>query len=165
MERRAFVALRSAVFASLFVLLWTWLAARARRFDPALGIAIPARLAPLGWLIALAGAALGASCVAVFVVRGRGTPAPFDPPREFVAAGPYRFVRNPMYLGGGLMLSGAGLAVGSGSILILAGLFCLAAHLLVIAYEEPALARRFGESYSEYRRRVRRWLPRLRRGS
>ena len=57
---------------------------------------IPAWAFPLGLVLALAGGLVALWCIVAFVARGRGTPAPFDPPREFVAAGPYRYVRNPI---------------------------------------------------------------------
>jgi protein-S-isoprenylcysteine O-methyltransferase Ste14 len=155
----AFVVLRGVVVATLFVLLWVWLASLVRVYDPALGVAIPDWLRPVGWVVAVAGGALAASCIALFVSRGRGTPAPFDPPRVFVATGPYRYVRNPMYIGAILALLGGGLIVGSPSILLLALGFWLIAHLFVLLYEEPALTARFGETYERYRSRVNRWLP------
>ncbi|HEV8267520.1 MAG TPA: PEMT/PEM2 methyltransferase family protein, partial [Thermoanaerobaculia bacterium] len=86
--------------------------------------------------------------------------APFDPPREFVAVGPYRFVRNPMYVGGIALLFGAGLVLGSFSIVLLSFFAFAASHLLVILYEEPVLTRRFGESYVRYKASVSRWLVR-----
>jgi protein-S-isoprenylcysteine O-methyltransferase Ste14 len=160
-EKRLAVLLRGALLASLFVALWVWLAALVRRFDPLIGAAPPAWLRPVGWLLAASGLALGMVCVALFLTTGRGTPAPFDPPKVFVASGPYRYVRNPMYVGAVLALLGGGLAVGSLAILILAALFWGLAHAMVVLNEEPALERRFGESFAGYRSRVRRWWPRL----
>jgi protein-S-isoprenylcysteine O-methyltransferase Ste14 len=93
---------------------------------------------------------------------GRGTPAPFDPPRRLVIRGPYRFVRNPMYIGAGLALSGAALFYESLPLLIYGGAFLLACHLFVLSYEEPTLKRTFGPDYEAYCHRVRRWWPRLR---
>jgi len=98
-------------------------------------------------------------CGGTFIGRGRGTPAVFDPPRVFVASGPYRFVRNPMYLGGLCLLAGFGLWLRSLSILLFAAVLILAFHLFVVCYEEPGLAKRFGESYISYKKRTNRWIP------
>ena len=152
---------RGLVWAVAFVLSWTGVAGAVRALDPRLGGELPAWLRLPGAAIGLAGAALAAWSVGTFLVRGRGTPAPFDPPREFVASGPYRFVRNPMYVGavGGLL--GAGLFLGSPAIAWLALVFLVIMHLVVVLYEEPGLARRFGASYERYRQRVARWKPRI----
>ena len=56
----------------------------------------------------------------------------------------------------------AGLAAASPSIVALAGAFGLCAHLFVVLYEEPALEKRFGESYIDYKASITRWLPRPR---
>lgn len=95
-----------------------------------------------------------------FITRGRGTPAPFDPPRNLVVTGPYRFVRNPMYLGAILLLLAEAALWGAPVLAGLAMAFWLIAHVVVVGYEERALARSFGQSYADYRARVRRWLPR-----
>lgn len=156
---RILLVLRAAFYAAAFVLLWGWLAASVRPFDARLSLTLPAWIRPLGWALGLAGALLVLWCVATFVTRGRGTPAPFDPPREFVAAGPYRYVRNPMYIGGFGVLLGAGLVFQSPAITGLAFLFLLLAHLFVLLYEEPSLNRRFGDSYLHYKSSVHRWVP------
>lgn len=156
----AVVTWRGVVMAALFVALWVWLAALVTRFDPAIGVSLPAWLVPLGWVLALAGAAVALSCVALFVTRGRGTPAPFDPPQVFVAGGPYRYVRNPMYVGAVLALVGGGLGVRSASVIAFGLAFWLLSHSLVVLVEEPDLAKRFGDSYARYARRVNRWVPR-----
>jgi len=156
---RLFVVLRGVVVATAFVALWTWLAVAARRMDPRWHVVLPEWLQVPGIVVAIAGALLGGWCVALFVTRGRGTPAPFDPPLEFVATGPYRFVRNPMYIGGFGVLLGVGLVLRSPSIVALAGAFLLLFHLFVVLYEEHALAARFGEPYRRYRAQVHRWLP------
>jgi protein-S-isoprenylcysteine O-methyltransferase Ste14 len=156
---RMFVVLRGLFYAAAFTLLWAWLASVVRRYDPALPQVIPRWLQPCGLVLSLAGALVALSCVATFVTAGRGTPAPFDPPREFVAVGPYRFVRNPMYLGVVGVLCGAGIALESTAILLLAVAFLLSAHLVVVLYEEPSLTARFGASYLRYKDSVNRWLP------
>lgn len=158
--RDAFTALRGILYAAGFVLLWAWLAVSIQRYDARLPFIIAPWLRPAGIALAVAGALAAAWCIATFITRGRGTPAPFDPPREFVATGPYRYVRNPMYIGGASVILGAGLAVGSPSIVLLSGLFLLLAHVLVVLYEERTLERRFGESYRRYKATVNRWLPR-----
>ncbi len=89
--------------------------------------------------------------MATFVTRGEGTPAPFDPPRKFVA---------PMYMGGFIVLFGFGLYEQSPAILLFTLPWLLFAHLFVILYEEPHLRVTFGAPYEAYCRSVRRWLPR-----
>jgi protein-S-isoprenylcysteine O-methyltransferase Ste14 len=132
----------------------------ASRLDGRMGGPLPAALRPVGAALAVAGGALALWCIALFVTAGHGTPAPFDAPRRFVAVGPYRWVRNPMYLGGVALLGGGAAWLRSpGMVLLAAGGLGLA-HLFVLAYEEPSLTRAFGDSYREYRRQVNRWIPR-----
>lgn len=97
-----------------------------------------------------------------FLVQGRGTPAPIDAPKELVATGFYRYVRNPMYVGILLMLIGHFLWFKTIGLIAYAGIVFLAFHLFVTLYEEPTLRRKFGTSYEEYLRRVPRWIPRFR---
>jgi protein-S-isoprenylcysteine O-methyltransferase Ste14 len=110
--------------------------------------------------VGVAGGALALWCIVTFALAGRGTPAPFDPPRKLVVQGPYRYVRNPMYVGAVLALCGAALFYRSIPLFGYAALFLLATHLFVVVYEEPTLARLFGSEYEKYRARVGRWLPR-----
>jgi len=151
---------RGVVYSAGFVWLWAWLAISARSLDARLPVSLPPWLRPIGFVLAFAGALLAGLCVATFVTRGRGTPAPFDPPREFVASGPYRYVRNPMYVGAAAVILGAGLVLSSPSIVLLALALLLTTHLVVVLYEEPALAGKFGASYQQYRSAVHRWLIR-----
>jgi protein-S-isoprenylcysteine O-methyltransferase Ste14 len=157
---RVFVVLRGLVYSAAFVASWAWLAVAVRPFDSRIALRPAPWVAPFGVAVAIAGGLVAALCIAVFLTSGRGTPAPFDPPREFVATGPYRYVRNPMYLGGGAVLLGAGLAVSSASIVALSVVFFVITHLFVVLYEEPTLTRTFGDSYARYRSTVHRWLPR-----
>jgi len=112
-----------------------------------------------GLVISAVGGVLTVWCVLTFAFVGRGTPAPFDPPRRLVVRGPYRFVRNPMYLGAALVLLGATLYFVSLALLGFTALFVLATHLFAVAYEEPTLRRMFGDEYESYCRRVNRWRP------
>jgi protein-S-isoprenylcysteine O-methyltransferase Ste14 len=155
-----FVLVRALTFASIFVAFVLVLApARVLQWS---GIGAPAAFgaAQLGGLAAVvAGAAVAIWCVLAFATLGRGTPAPFDPPRLLVVRGPYKFVRNPMYLGAGAALAGAALYYGSVALLAYLALFLAALHLFVVLYEEPTLTRTFGADYTAYRARVHRWLP------
>ena len=155
---RAFTVVRGLLYSAGFVWLWTYVAMAVRTYDDQLGVGPPHWLRPVGMAFALAGAVTAATCIAAFMIRGRGTPAPFDPPREFVASGPYRYVRNPMYVGAACVIFGAGLAVSSPSIALLALAFLAIMHLFVVFHEEPALTREFGESYRQYKASVHRWL-------
>jgi protein-S-isoprenylcysteine O-methyltransferase Ste14 len=108
--------------------------------------------------VAGAGALLAAQWY--FAVRGQGTPAPFDPPKRFIRRGPYKWVRNPMYLGVLAMVGAEALFFRSGHIgVYFVCLLCLI-HLLVVLYEENAMRFKFGAMYEDYKRDVPRWLPR-----
>ncbi len=110
-------------------------------------------------LIGAAGAALALSCILAFVFLGRGTPAPFDPPRRLVVRGPYRAVRNPMYLGAALAMTGAALYYHSIALFGYIAAFLFVTHLFVVSYQEPTLRRMFGDEYGAYCVRVGRWWP------
>ena len=97
-----------------------------------------------------------------FLIEGRGTPAPVDPPKELVAVGFYRYVRNPMYFGVLLILIGHFLWFGYWWLLAYTILAFIVVHLFVTGYEEPTLKRKFGAAYEDYLKRVPRWIPRLR---
>jgi protein-S-isoprenylcysteine O-methyltransferase Ste14 len=114
----------------------------------------------VGLLPLVLGLAVILTCFAAFVRRGRGTPAPYDPPRDLVIAGLYRYVRNPQYLGVVLVTVGEGLLTGAAVLFGYAALLAVAYHLFVKYYEELTLSRLFGEAYVRYREAVPRWLPR-----
>jgi protein-S-isoprenylcysteine O-methyltransferase Ste14 len=155
-----FVAFRAAIFGSGFIFLWGWVALSLhKRYGITFGSQRPDWARALGIGLMAAGGVLAVACVTTFVTRGEGTPAPFDPPRKFVVTGPYRFVRNPMYIGGFIVLFGFGLYEQSPTILLFTLPWLLLAHLFVILYEEPHLRSTFGVPYDVYCRSVRRWLP------
>jgi protein-S-isoprenylcysteine O-methyltransferase Ste14 len=120
----------------------------------------------IGWLrlvgVALFLAFLGMYlyCSYVLSSRGRGPFVEFDPPREFVASGPYRWVRNPVAacLAGAVL--GLAIALSSTGVFLLFLLGLPLAHMQVVLLEEPLLRKRFGASYEAYVRRVPRWIPR-----
>jgi protein-S-isoprenylcysteine O-methyltransferase Ste14 len=98
-------------------------------------------------------------CAWDFAVKGRGTPAPIDPPKALVASRLYRVVRNPMYLGVMSILVGEAVTFESVRLAVYAAAMWSFFHLVVVFYEEPCLRGRFGESYREYCRAVPRWVP------
>src|SRR5437867_2737022 len=93
----------------IFILFWGWIALNVQRFDARLGVALPAAIRPAGMILMVLGGTFVSWCGFVFAVRGQGTPAPFDPPTQFVATGPYRYVRNPIYISALFLLTGLGL--------------------------------------------------------
>ncbi len=114
-----------------------------------------------GWPILFLGAIVLLWCARDFYVVGKGTLAPWDPPKKFVVVGLYQYMRNPMYVG---VLAGvAGWSLISGSPLVAAytGTLAIGFHLRVILYEEPTLSRQFGDEWTKYSATVNRWLPRL----
>ncbi|MGH7497443.1 MAG: methyltransferase family protein [Gemmatimonadales bacterium] len=113
-----------------------------------------------GMVVAAAGGALALWCAFTFAVVGHGTPALFDPPRRLVVRGPYHVLRNPMYLGAAIALTGAALFYESMAMAAYAAVFLLLVHALVVGYEEPTLRSKFGAEYEAYCGRVRRWWPR-----
>jgi protein-S-isoprenylcysteine O-methyltransferase Ste14 len=118
---------------------------------------------PVAWpggVVIAAGVLLYLSSQWIFAVAGRGTPGPWDAPRGLVAVGPYRWVRNPIYLAALLIVVGEAWLFLSADLLLYAGALAVAFHLLVIGHEEPGLQARFGDRYQGYRRAVARWIPR-----
>ncbi len=152
--------IRTIIFTILVPGFWTvampyWLLPRGARPDlQSAGAA--------SWLFIVGGIALYLACAFWgFALRGKGTPAPIDPPKKLVVGGPYHIVRNPMYWSVAFVLLGEALVFHSLALAELAVAFFAATNLFVLFYEEPALRRKFGAEYEEYCRRVPRWLPRL----
>jgi protein-S-isoprenylcysteine O-methyltransferase Ste14 len=113
----------------------------------------------LGWPIWFFGACVLLWCVRDFYKIGKGTLAPWDPPKKLVVVGLYRFVRNPMYVGVLGWVAGWSLIAGSLVLGIYTILLAIAFHLRVIFYEEPTLARQFGNDWVQYQGTVPRWIP------
>jgi protein-S-isoprenylcysteine O-methyltransferase Ste14 len=159
MPTRLFAVLRTLIFASLFVALWTWFAPRW------MAMAKHVALQPVwGWSLIpmLIGGLIMVRCCWDFAWTGRGTPMPLDPPRRLVITGLYRRVRNPMYLGMGLFLIGEAflLPAVTREMLIMTVVLFLAVNVFVMLYEEPVLRSTFGDDYERYKREVGRWVPR-----
>jgi protein-S-isoprenylcysteine O-methyltransferase Ste14 len=128
--------------------------------SPRPGIALGAAL-----LVLALGAATYSWCVWDFATFGRGTPAPIDAPRKLVVRGPYRYSRNPMYLGVLTVISGWALMFRAANLAVYAVAVATIFHLVVVLYEERRLRAEFGAQYEAYCSEVARWLPRLRRAS
>lgn len=116
----------------------------------------------IGAVLVLAGVALWAWTVALFVRIGRGTLAPWDPTRRIVVEGPYGYVRNPMIAAVLTILAGEAIALYSPAIAIWFGIFFAVNAVYFPLSEEPGLRRRFGAEYDEYASNVPRWIPRQR---
>jgi len=161
-----FVLMRAITYATLFIgLVLVYLPSRLLALA---GISRPPTLEwpqLTGIVLCCLGAALALWCVGAFAWLGKGTPAPFDPPRRLVIRGPYHFVRNPMYIGAATALAGAALYFTSLSLLAFVCGFLLVTHLFVLFYEEPTLRRNFGPDYVAYCAHVDRWRPHVTHGT
>ena len=140
-----FVLVRAVTYSTLFVgFLLVFLPERLLAWSGAVRPAVigPAQLA--GMAVAANGGALALWCIVTFV---------------FVARGPYRYVRNPMYLGAAIAMAGAALFFRSAALAGYAAGFLLVTHAFVLGYEEPTLRASFGAEYDRYCQTVRRWWP------
>jgi protein-S-isoprenylcysteine O-methyltransferase Ste14 len=117
---------------------------------------------PVAWAavaLIIGGLLLYGICLWSFAAVGRGTPGPWDAPTRLVAVGPYRWVRNPIYIAAVLVLLGEAWLFMSLAVFVYAMLAAVGCHVFVVLYEEPTLRRRFGAEYEQYERNVRRWIP------
>jgi protein-S-isoprenylcysteine O-methyltransferase Ste14 len=114
-------------------------------------------LEPWGLLPLALGLVVLALTVREFYVAGRGTLAPWSPPRRLVTTGLYRYSRNPMYVGVLLILCGWAIGLWSWPLALYATGVAIAVHLRVVLHEEPFLARAHPDAWPTYRARVGRW--------
>jgi protein-S-isoprenylcysteine O-methyltransferase Ste14 len=111
-----------------------------------------------GAVIAAVGVVLLLWCVGEFYVNGKGTLAPWAPPRHLVTTGLYRFSRNPMYVGVLLILVGCAVGFRSRALSLYAVAVAIAFQLRVVSHEEPWLERTFGDTWPRYKAAVPRWF-------
>jgi protein-S-isoprenylcysteine O-methyltransferase Ste14 len=123
----------------------------------------PRTLRAEGVAVFLAGFVVLVRCVRDFYVAGKGTLAPWDPPRHLVSVGLYRFSRNPMYVGVLLILIGWTLTFRSRSVLIYTAVVAILFHVRVVLYEERWLARTFPNEWPRFKSQVPRWISLYRR--
>lgn len=111
----------------------------------------------LGFAIIGAGTALIIISLGLFKIEGEN-PEPWTVSKIIIARGPYRHTRNPMYLGMAMIMLGIALWRGSAGVLFLLPVAIIIIDRLVIEREEAYLVRKFGKTYSDYQKSVRRWL-------
>jgi protein-S-isoprenylcysteine O-methyltransferase Ste14 len=157
-------SLRTFIFVFLLLsILLGYLPWQILRLDAAIGESLRTFLGYLGLLLFISGAGLLFSGAYYLLLRGDGTPLPFDQPKRLVVAGPYSYIQHPMMLGLLLMAYAEALWFYSASLVLYAVLLTFLADIYLTYIEEPGLERRFGDDYRAYRAAVPRWLP-LRRG-
>jgi protein-S-isoprenylcysteine O-methyltransferase Ste14 len=160
-ESHWLTAIASLLVGAAFFSFWYWLLPHWLGFS--IEAASGARWRWLAVIPSVLGWAIAWRCVWDFGWTGRGTPAPFAPPKRLVVVGMYRYVRNPMYLGFASGWIGLWIVFGHAywpTILAVCAV-ALGVHLFVLFYEEPTLRKKFGVDYEQYCHNVRRWLPRL----
>lgn len=111
----------------------------------------------IGGALVVGGLLLMAFAIGWFRKTGQD-PKPWTESPELILEGIYRWTRNPMYLGMGLLQAGLGLLLGSLWPLLLVPVTWCVIYLIAIRHEETYLSEKFGESYERYRTSVRRWL-------
>jgi protein-S-isoprenylcysteine O-methyltransferase Ste14 len=119
-------------------------------------------LLAIGTVFLVMGLALLAATIRLFATLGEGTLAPWNPTQKLVVRGIYRHVRNPMISCVFLILIGDAIVFASLPLLGWAMFFIIVNMIYIPLVEEPGLVKRFGAEYEEYRRNVRRWVPRAR---
>jgi len=160
--KRQMLVLWAVARTAIAVLFVGWCALHLHRWDPYLGVSLPARSRTPGLIFLISGGLLVLACGGILGTRGiLETRGDRFFPKEFVAFGPFRYLRNPMSLGAVILMLGLGLYESSVLILLLACALFLFFHVIVVYVEEPGLERRFGDSYRDYKRSVNRWWPKL----
>jgi protein-S-isoprenylcysteine O-methyltransferase Ste14 len=153
----ATVAFAALVPGTVIGLIPRWLRAREGRHRGGAGPPARPRVAAAGALLSICGTAAVGDAFVRFV-RARGTPAPVAETEVLVATGPYRYTRNPQYVGVITTVAGLGLRWRSPAVLVYAGWLGIAFDAWVRGYEEPRLRHRFGDAYAAYTRTVPRWV-------
>lgn len=124
--------------------------------------AIPSWRLSLAAQILIVPIALGVRAVSEFVRRGRGTPIPYDPPKQLVTSGPYSYVRNPMQLSMVIIFLVGAAALWNPWLLVSAAISFAYGAGLASWHEGIGLERRFGQRWVGYRAETRNWIPRWR---
>ena len=115
----------------------------------------------VGVVTIVSGFILLGSTISLFIKKGEGTIAPWNPTRKLIVTGFYSHVRNPMHMGVFLILAGESVTVGSVPLFLWASFFIMGNLLYVPLVEEKKLLERFGEEYMAYKNNVPMWIPRF----
>ncbi len=159
--KNAVVICWTLIRVTIAIVLVGWCALYLRRFDSHFLVVLPLWTCVPGLILLLIGGLLVLWCGGILSTRGILSSEDWLFPKEFVALGPFRHLRNPMSLGVVVLMIGLGLYERSVSILLFACLLFVLLHLVVVYVEEPGLATRFGPSYQAYKRSVNRWVPNI----
>jgi protein-S-isoprenylcysteine O-methyltransferase Ste14 len=112
----------------------------------------------IGWVLVFTGFMALIWCTWFFYVSGKGTLAPWSPPKYLVTSGLYKYSRNPMYCAVLLLLSGWAVVFHSVAHAFYAAFVAVGFHLRVVLGEEPWLAKTHGEQWLAYSKQVGRWF-------
>ena len=160
--RRSLPAVKCAALAAVWTAILGWLVPQAMllsRLDSrSVQLSAVRYLAVVPLVL---GIVMCVSAIWGFAAIGRGTPAPFDPPRHLVMQGIFRYVRNPIYVGSCLIVVSEAILLQALTLPVIFWLAVVfaAVHLLVVLYEEPVLKKKFGAEYEQYLKHVPRWIP------
>ena len=160
--KRSFEVLKGLTQVTIALLVAAWCVLWLRALDQKLGIMLPPWTVPLGIVLMVVGGSLVLVCGGMLSAGGIGTRRGLPFPKQFVAVGPFRYVRNPMSMGAVTLMFGFGLLHRSISIALASVCLFILIHFVVVTIEEPGLAKRFDGSYLEYKQSVNRWIPRWR---
>ena len=154
-------AQKPALFETATLLGFIFFGLLGLRIDSFIGLSItpPTPYNYLGIVPTLVGVTLRFWASSTIFNTGKGTPLYSRPPKALVTTGPYRLIRNPLYLGGFLVYLGIIIVIPS-LLLVILGLIGLPITFIGIVREEKGLETRFGEDYRRYKQRVPGWIPR-----
>ncbi|HTA82670.1 MAG TPA: isoprenylcysteine carboxylmethyltransferase family protein [Bacteroidia bacterium] len=125
-------------------------------------IQMPPQIVEIGGIIVYAlGISMQLYTTSLFGRYAQGTLAPWQPTQKLVIRGPYQYCRNPMITGVLMMLLGEALFFNALGIMIWTCIFFAMNTMYFIFKEEPSMLARFGEAYTEYKKQVPRWIPRV----
>ena len=155
--------LRDGVYVLLLLAIMWYIIPKIISLDYLVPFSIPSALKPAGIVLVILGAMLTLWCRGILISKGKGTPNPVDPPKMMVFSGPYRYVRNPMYIGYYTTLFGLSLWLPSSTLLLIIIVSWPVVNFLIVHLEEPQLEKRFKGSYLKYKEKVPRWVPKFSR--